>query len=684
MRDILAFLFQTLKWSYLSVHLMRMHSTRQLAAIMFTDIVGYTSLMGKDEEKAFYILNKNRQIQKPLIEQFNGTWIKELGDGVLACFTNASDAVTCATKIQQICLQVPDLDLRIGIHLGEVLFENNDVFGDGVNIASRIQALAPIGGIWISDTVHSNIFNKKDITSTFVKEERLKNVAEPIRIYEVEFNKNIIPQSNSNGYPHATTGKTPLKSVAVLPFVNMSNDPEQEYFSEGMAEEILNSLAHLQDLKVAGRTSSFQFKGKNLDLREIGEKLGVSTVLEGSVRKQGNVLRVTAQLIKVEDGFHLWSERYDRNMDDIFAIQDEIAFAITEKLKVSLLQNDREKITKTSTDNTDAYDLYLKGRFYMSRRGPSILTGIKCFKQAIELDPHFAFAYAGYADALSLTASYALAHPETVIHQIKEAAEKAVALDPQHSEPYCSLGFYYLFFERNWQEAKKNFLTSIKFNPLHTQTHYWYGLDYLCWIEGDFEEAEKHGLRAIQLEPLSAICYASHSFILHCAGRYEEALKMSKNGIELDGNSFFCHLSEASAYMGLKQFDNAIISYENTIRLSNNHQFPANAIIWAYCKKGNFKKANSLFKELKARAEKEYVSSTLLGLSSGYMNDINGAFKYFEKALHDFEPLIVSLKYEHWVPDNMKSDPRYRMLLNKMGYPPQHASQPHLRHSAQG
>ena len=641
---------------------------RQLAAIMFTDIVGYTSLMGADEEKAFDLLNRNRQIQKPLISQYNGTWIKELGDGVLASFSTASDAVTCAISIQQKCLQVPDLSLRIGIHLGEVVFEDGDVFGDGVNIASRLQAIAPVGGIWISEAVHKNVFNKRDIDSTFVKEELLKHVAEPIRIYEVDVSK-AIKQPYVNNNRISSSYNVPPKSIAVLPFINMSNDPEQDYFSEGMAEEILNSLAHLQDLKVAGRTSSFQFKGKNLDLSEIGKKLRVSNVLEGSVRKQGNILRVTAQLIKVEDGFHLWSERYDRNMDDIFAIQDEIAFAITEKLKVTLLANDRERITKTYTDNTDAYELYLKGRFYISRRGPSILTGIKCFKEAIELDPDFALAYAGYADALSLTASYALVHPRTVIPKVKEIAEKAIALDPEHSEPYCSLGFYYTFFERNWKEAKKNFLTSIKLNPFHTQTHYWYGLDYLSWVEGDFEEAEKHGLKAIQLEPLSAICYASYSFILHCSGKYNEALEMSKTGIELDGNSFFCHLSEASAYMGLKEFQKAIISYKNTIRLSNNHQFPANAIIWAYCKAGEFEKASSLFDQLKERFETEYISSTLMGLSSAYMNDLDGAFKHFEKAYNDFESLIVSLKYENWVPETLINDERYQSLIQKIGYP---------------
>ena len=188
-------------------------------------------------------------------------------------------------------------------------------------------------------------------------------------------------------------------------------------------------------------------------------------------------------------------------------------------------------------------------------------------------------------------------------------------------------------------------------------------------MEGNFEEAEKHALMAIRLEPLSAICHIFYSLILHTAGNFEKALMLSKTGIELDGNSFFCHLSEGNAYMGLQQFDKAIVSYLNTIRLSNNHQFPANAIIWAYCKTGNFEKANSLFQELLERSSKEYVSSTLLGLSSAYMNDPDAAFIYFDKALNDYESLIVSLKYEHWVPEIVLTDSRYQALLQKIGYP---------------
>ena len=227
-----------------------MTMTRQLAAIMFTDIAGYTTLMGEDEEKAFALLGKNRTVQRPIIEKYNGIWIKELGDGVLSSFHTVIDAVLCAGAIQQACSAIEGLKLRIGIHLDDVIFENQDVFGDGVNIASRLQALAPIGGIWISEAVHKSVSNKKGINSKFVHEEILKNVREPVRIYEVNIEHQVWTETLINKPATDYSRHSHEKSVAVLPFVNMSNDPEQDFFGDGIAEEIINSLVHLKILKL--------------------------------------------------------------------------------------------------------------------------------------------------------------------------------------------------------------------------------------------------------------------------------------------------------------------------------------------------------------------------------------------------------------------------------------------------
>ncbi|HZJ58727.1 MAG TPA: adenylate/guanylate cyclase domain-containing protein, partial [Chitinophagaceae bacterium] len=251
-------------------------------------------------------------------------------------------------SIQEICNGEREFQLRIGIHLGEVIFENGDVFGDGVNVASRIQALASPGTTWVSEIVFRNIENKRGISTDFIKETTLKNVQYPVKIYQLRSEKEIQNRIFS-------TQTIIEKSIAVLPFVNMSGDPDNEYFCDGLSEELLNVLAKVDGLKVASRTSSFLFRGKGTDITEIGNKLKVATVLEGSVRKSGNRLRITAQLINATDGYHLWSERYDRNLEDIFDIQDEISLAILNALKVKLLGDEKAEVLKRYTGNTEAY-----------------------------------------------------------------------------------------------------------------------------------------------------------------------------------------------------------------------------------------------------------------------------------------------------------------------------------------
>jgi TolB-like protein/class 3 adenylate cyclase/Tfp pilus assembly protein PilF len=646
-----------------------MSPTRQLAAIMFTDIAGYTALMGSDEQKAFELLNQNRRLHKPLIERYGGRWIKEMGDGVLASFPTVTDAVNCACALVQGCGKVNGLCLRIGIHLGDVVFENEDVFGDGVNIASRLQALAPAGGIWVSEAVYQNVANKTGVATTFVGEKTLKNVKDPVRVYEVR-PTNYEAESSESYLLHKDEPKAAVpKSIAVLPFVNMSNDPEQEYFSDGIAEEIINSLVHLKDLDVAGRTSSFQFKGKSTDLRELGLKLGVSTVLEGSVRKQGNRLRITAQLINVENGFHLWSEKYDRNMDDIFAIQDEIALAITEQLKVTLFGKDKEMITKTHTQNAEAYELYLKGRFYISRRGSAIMTGLRFFKQAIAIDPGYALAYAGISFASILYAAYNFVPGKQIMREAKQAAEAALDLDDSVSEGYGALGYYYSCLEVNWVESRKNFLKAIELNPKYVQARSVYGLHYLAWGEGKFAEAEEQGRMAIRIEPLSAIDHADLAWTLYTANRFQEALSLAKTGVELDANSFLSHRLCGLCYTALGRHEKAIDTLTHLLAISSRHQHALNALIWAHCSNSEFEEARKLMAELEGRSSTEYIAGTYAGLSAAFLGDLDKAFDYLEKAYDDHDPMLTQLKYLPYVPESLKEESRFWNLLTRIGYP---------------
>jgi len=640
-----------------------MLQTRQLAAIMFTDIVGYTTLMGNDEKKAFELLRKNRQIQQPLVKQFNGTWIKELGDGVLASFTTATDAVYCASEIQRSCEAVEDLQLRIGIHLGEVVFEDNDVFGDGVNIASRLQTLAPIGRIWISETVQKNVANKKDIKTKFVRLESLKHVKEPVPIYEVYTSD--IPDDTPD-IDFRTTSMYPEKSIAVLPFVNMSNDPEQEYFSDGMAEEILTSLTHIKDLKVAGRTSTFQFKGKNVDLREVGQKLSVSKVLEGSVRKQGKRLRITAQLINVEDGYHLWSDRYDREMDDVFAIQDEIALAITENLKLILHDREKAMISKTPTVNKKAYESYLKGKFEWGKRTKDgFLKSIYYFNEAIKEDNEYSLAYTGIADSYTLLCAYHILPAEASISKAKQAAEKAMELNPLLAEAFEALGHIELLNVVNWQEALDNYQKAIQLNPGFSTARQRYAL--MMATLGKYKEALEEIKKAHDLDPLSKIINTDSGLIDLISGNADTAIEKCQEVLDLDPDFPVALFVKGLAHEQKGETGSAIDNFKHAAEVAKSNIIARSALAHALCMDGDKEGALQILHGIQSPDELQFVSPYCLAIIHAGLGNTDNVFSYLNEAIDIKSVWIIHLHFS--VDPRLKefrTDPRYNELLQRI------------------
>jgi TolB-like protein/Tfp pilus assembly protein PilF len=502
---------------------------------------------------------------------------------------------------------------------------------------------------------------------------QLKNIEREVEVFALDHQGLIIP------FPDSLKGKTqekkashiahsiPKKSVAVLPFVNMSNDPEQEYFSEGIAEEILNSLAHLNDLKVAGRTSSFQFKGKNVDLRRLGHRLGVSTVLEGSVRKQHNRLRITVQLINVEDGFHLWSEKYDREIDDIFAIQDEIALSVTEKLKITLLEAERAIITKTKTENKEAYDYYLKGRFYWNRRGKGLKKGLEYFLKAAQLDPEFSLAYAGIADTYALFAFHSILPPHEVIPKAREAAERAIRLSPSRIEPYSVLAYITAFYDWNWAEAKRQFEKTFAVNPDYAVAHYWYS-NYLNWVEKDYFHSIEEAHKAIALEPLIAHSYATLASAYVCSEKFEEARTFSETAIELDAGSFLSYCSLSMALHGLGRYEEAIEAIKVAANISDRHQYPLLVWSWLYAAINKIDEAEKILNELITRSGTEFISGLSLSVAAYFSEQHDKAFEFLERAFEERASLLISIGGYPFL-SFIRNDPRFQPFLQRMNYP---------------
>ncbi len=354
--------------------------------------------------------------------------------------------------------------------MGEVIFENDDVFGDGVNIASRIQALASPGRIYISGSVHLNIYNKKDFQTIFIREEILKNVLEPVKIYEV------LTPGNSYIATENKMSNIPKNSIAVLPFTNMSSDPEQEYFSDGISEEIINTLVQVPQLKVTGRTSSFMFKGKNEDLRKIGEQLSVNIILEGSVRPSGKRIRITAQLIDVQNGYHIWSEKYDRVLNDVFEVQDEIAKAIVDKLQITLDGKLTGPKTREQTQNVEAYQLYLKGRALMYKRSQYLFEAIQLFEKALEIDPEYALAFAGLADTYTIICYFGLLNPKETWPKAIVNAQEAMRFGPDLAETHNCNAAISLLHDWDWEKAEKQYLKALELNPGYEQARCWFAL----------------------------------------------------------------------------------------------------------------------------------------------------------------------------------------------------------------
>jgi TolB-like protein/Tfp pilus assembly protein PilF len=460
-------------------------------------------------------------------------------------------------------------------------------------------------------------------------------------------------------------------SIAVLPFINMSADAENEFFADGITEEIINVLSQIERLHVAARTSSFFFKGKHADMRQIGEQLNVRTVLEGSVRKVGDRLRITAQLVNVAHGYHLWSERYDRELKDVFTIQDEIARSIAERLKLTLEGDRAERLVKAGTKNLDAYQLYLKGRSLLYRRGIAIPQAAECFDRAVKLDPDYALAWAGLADCYTTLGYYGAVPPDACMPQSMEAARRAVEIDPSLAEAHTALAMSALMGAWNKDEAEREFLRALELNPRYIQARAWYALFYLQFSQGRLAEGVEQAKLALESDPLSSYAHAIYGLTCGMVGKCEQGIEASRRAVELDPDSYLARMILGGAlYIGACPEECAAVN-EVALAISGRHPYSMAGFAVVLADLGKPTDAEAIYAELVARARRQYVSPALLAIAATAATKEDEAICHVHRAFEIRDPVCLAFFYysKHLgFRRRLDAYARFREMLSEVGF----------------
>jgi TolB-like protein/class 3 adenylate cyclase/Flp pilus assembly protein TadD len=696
---------------------------RKLAAIMFTDMVGYSALAQRNDKLALELLEEHRQLLREIFPRFNGTEIKTIGDAFLIEFQSALEAAQCAIEIQRMLAKRNHdvtaerrIELKIGIHIGDVVHRGGDVYGDGVNIASRIEQLAGAGGICVSMDVERQIRNALEARFEKLAPTELKNISVPMDLFRIvlpweqgakaqDRMKNADASVSGRSFPvsrlawvgaivlaaigagwwwfvhqsgrateqvatspdisasGATASVAPAadqKSIAVLPFVDLSQAHDQEYFCDGISEEILDALAKVQGLRVVARTSSFSFKGKNADVGEIGQKLNVQNVLEGSLRREGNRIRLTAQLVNARDGFHVWSETYERELQGVFAVQDEITRAIVDALKIKLAVAPPAR----APQNTEAYDLYLQG-LYLSNKSDeeSLRKSLNLFQQALDKDPNFARAWTGIAKVWLWLAD-AYVRPLEAYPKVKEAASRALALDERDPEAHCYLGESKRVLDWGVVGGQAELKRALQLDPNSGTAHFFLAISLSS--QGEAESAQAHMKEAVKLDPLSPIIGSFASMIDLAYGRFDDAIAEGRRTQLLDPNYFYQGSELAAAYCEKGMFAEALELYKKAGEVTGVPQ-PGLAI--TYAKIGRRNEAERVFNEVKTFVATHYVAGEAIASICVALKDNDSAFQWLERAYQEHSGSLHGIAVRRAFRP-LYSDPRFADLLKRIGLDP--------------
>jgi TolB-like protein/Tfp pilus assembly protein PilF len=616
--------------------------------------------MGEDEGQALRVLQKNREFLKEQIGKHNGEWLKEMGDGTLSSFGSAVDAVSCARAIQGSLGDDVELTLRIGIHVGDVVFEGGDIFGDGVNVASRIEPLAEPGGICLSGRVYEDIRNKPDVEAVLLGEKQFKNVKHSLKVYALKGEGLPVPAVDRDVPPTDDE----LRSIAVLPLANLTGSGEEEWFADGMTEALITSLARISALKVISRTSVMPYKGSTKSLPQIAAELGVKTVLEGSVLKAGTRVRITAQLIEARTDRHLWAEEYDRDLTDILALHSEVSQAIAKEVNASLTPEEEAGLKDAKPVHPEAYQLYLRGLQKMNlweKQGLRI--GIDYHQRVLEIDPSYAPAWAELANCYTKLCLFGYDAPQDSHPKAKEAALKALELDPNLGDAHAALGAIKMHFEWDWGSLEEHFRQSRRLIPNGINALLW-ELQWLI-VTGRFDEGIEVAQRAAELDPLMGPSHLMLGWSYFMARRYDEAEQVFKRTIKLNPEFAYGHLELSWVYFQNRKIIRSLLSAQKALRLGDS-QIVLGTLGGGFGRVGLKRKARKVQEKLTEAYQATWIDPLFMALIHLGLGDYDEAFSWLEKGVEQRSPNMVHLKY-NMLADPIRDDPRFDAILKSIG-----------------
>ena len=632
---------------------------RQLAAIMFTDIVGYTALMQRDEKKAAEQRARHRAVFQEQHERFNGSILQYYGDGTLSVFKSAVNACECAIEIQLLLQSDDPLPLRIGLHIGDIVFDQTEVYGDGVNVASRIESLGVAGSVLISASLNEELKNQEAISTVSLGSFEFKNVSTPAEVFAISNTGLVIPQSSD------LSGKlgTSRKSVAVMPFVNMSADVDNEYFSDGMTEEIINALSKIESLKVTSRTSSFFFKNKSLPIKKIAAELNVSAILEGSVRVSGKALRITAQLIEAAGDYHFWSETWDRQLDDIFETQDEISLLIADKLREQFGHFEiQDHLVDKQTASITAYEFLLKGRYHRNKWNPEdVNKAISYFEQAIAIDPDYAESFADLADCYSFLGTTGFLPYAEAWQKSHGYLLKAQKLNKNLVGVCYQLSNEAFFIEGNHQKSLAEMKKGAVLEPNNAVAHEF--LSFLYIVAGNREKSREHLDLALAINPMSEETQFFKGYFYYMIEDFEEAILILDKCLETNDKNIPAHSIKSFSLLCLKRYDEALAYFDNIPEEVVIPEERNGVTMLAYALSGEHGKASDYLAKIKkqTKGQNALTAEAYIFLYHTTTGAIDQAFEWIENAIQH-NSYSVPLRYKDPITKLLRSDPRYAKL----------------------